>query len=71
LFPLFLDDRSFGAVGDAHPGVNLVLDPVIIRRTKKQLTHRHENLLADFRPAQAVGEDAQKRFHVRDEADGL
>ena len=39
LFPLLLDDRRFGAAGDAHPGIDLVLDPVVIRRTKKQLAH--------------------------------
>jgi hypothetical protein len=71
LFPLLLDDRRFGAAGDAHPGIDLVLDAVVIRRTKKQLAHRTENLLAHLGRAQAIGEFPKKWFHVRDEADGL
>ena len=63
--------RVIGAAGDAHPGIDLVLDAVVIRRTKKQLAHGTENLLADLGPAQALGEFPQKWFHVRDEADGL
>src|SRR2546430_17527147 len=39
LFPLLLDDRRFGAAGDAHPWIDLVLNAVVIRRTKKQLAH--------------------------------
>src|SRR5262245_44682339 len=70
-FPLLLNDRRFGAAGDVHPGIDLVLNAVVIRRTKKQLTHRIENLLADLRPAQAIGEFAQKWFDVCDEADRL
>ncbi|KAG0505770.1 MAG: hypothetical protein Udaeo_08660 [Candidatus Udaeobacter sp.] len=38
-FPLLLHDRRVGAVGDAHPRIDLVLDAVVIRRTKKQLAH--------------------------------
>jgi hypothetical protein len=56
-------------VGDAHPRIDLVLDAVVIRRTKKQLAHRTENLLPDLRPAQVIGEFPQKWFHVRDHAD--
>jgi len=69
LFPLLLHDRRVGAVGDAHPGIDLVLDAVVIRRTKKQLAHRTENLLPDLGPAQVIGEFPQKWFHVRDHAD--
>ena len=71
LAPLLLNDRRFGAAGDAHPGIDLVLDAVVIRRTKKQLAHRTENLLLDLGPAQVIGEFPQKWFHVRDDADGL
>src|SRR5262249_3058729 len=40
LLPLFLGDLRFSAMGDAHPGIDLVLDAVVVRRTKKQLAHR-------------------------------
>jgi hypothetical protein len=68
LLPLFLRDRHFGSVGDAHPWVDLVLNPIVIRRTKKQLAHKSENLLAGLEPTQAIGELAQKWFHVCNEA---
>ena len=71
LFPLLLDDRRFGAAGDAHPGIDLILDTVVIRRTKKQLAHRTGNLLTDLGPAQAIAQFPQKWFDVCDEADGL
>jgi hypothetical protein len=58
-------------VGDAHPGIDLVLDAVVIRRTKKQLAHTTENLLADLGPAEAIGEFQQKWFHVCNHADRL
>src|SRR4029453_2340117 len=48
LFPLLLNNRRFGATGDAHPRIDLVLDPVVFRRTKEQLAHRIKNLLTDF-----------------------
>src|SRR5437763_10644667 len=38
-FPLRLDKRRIGAAGAAHPRIDLVLDPVIIRRTEEQLAH--------------------------------
>src|SRR5947207_15238028 len=38
-FPLRLDKRRIGAAGAAHPGIDLVLDAVIIRRTEEQLAH--------------------------------
>jgi hypothetical protein len=69
LFPLLLDDCRFGAAGDAHPGIDLVLDAVVVRRTKKQLAHRTENLLPDLGPAQVIGQFPKEWFHVRDHAD--
>ena len=30
-----LRDRHFGGVGDTHPGIDLVLDAVVIRRAQK------------------------------------
>jgi hypothetical protein len=58
-------------VGDAHPGIDLVLDAVVIRRTKKQLAHTTKNLLADLGPAEAIGEFQQKWFDVCNHADRL
>src|SRR5215211_1128965 len=43
LFPLLLRDRNLGGMGDAHPWIDLVLDAIVIRRTKKQLAHRIES----------------------------
>ena len=39
LFPLLLRDRHFGGLRDTHPRIDFVLNPVVIRRTKKQLAH--------------------------------
>src|SRR6476660_5704350 len=63
---------------DAHPGINLVFDAVVIRRTKKQLAHtipkstRGSSSRRSFpRIAQIIGELPEKWFHVCDQADGL
>src|SRR5215471_49305 len=45
LLPLFLGDLRFSATGDAHPGIDLVLDAVVVRRTKKQLAHKIDTYL--------------------------
>jgi hypothetical protein len=39
LFPLLLRDGYFGGLRDTHPRIDFVLNPVVIRRTKKQLAH--------------------------------
>jgi hypothetical protein len=69
LFPLPLSQGRLGAAGAAHPGINLVLDTVVIRRTQKQLAHRTVHLLANARPTKIIGELSQKRVHVRDQTD--
>jgi hypothetical protein len=33
-FPLLLGHRCFSAARPTHPGIDFVLDPVVIRRTK-------------------------------------
>jgi hypothetical protein len=71
LFPLLLNDRRFRPAGNAHPRIDLVLNPVVIRWTQKQLAHRTENLLVYLGSAQAIGEFPKKWFDVCDEANGL
>src|SRR5438309_2148645 len=44
--PLLSSERSVGAASAAHPGINLVFDAVVIRRAKKQLTHKIDNYLS-------------------------
>src|SRR5437764_6039243 len=39
-FPLLLRQGSIGAVGAAHPGIDLVLDTVVIGRTEEQFAHK-------------------------------
>ena len=39
-FPLLLRQGCLGAVGAAHPGIDLVLDPVVIGRTEEQFAHK-------------------------------
>ena len=39
IFPLPLGDRRLGATRTTHPGINFVLDAVIIRRTEQQFAH--------------------------------
>src|SRR4029450_1907303 len=46
-FPLLLGEGRLRATGTAHPGIDLVFDSVIVRRTKQQLAHKIENLFAD------------------------
>src|SRR6266545_4816961 len=64
LFPLLLRQGYLGAAGAVHPGINLVLDAVVIGRTEEQLTHRTANLLANVRLSKIIGELSQKRSHV-------
>src|SRR5438270_5357199 len=45
-FTLLSRERRLGAASAAHPGINLVLDAVVIRRAKKQLTHKIDNYLS-------------------------
>src|SRR5437870_5224351 len=47
IFPLLLRESRFCSAGPTHPRVNFILDSVMIRRAKKQLTHNIENLLAN------------------------
>jgi hypothetical protein len=56
-------------VGYAHPGIDLVLDPVVIGGTKEQLSHTIFKLFPTARIGQAIGEFPEKWFHVRDHAD--
>ena len=44
--PLFLGEWRLCAARATHPGIDLVLDAVVIRRAKEQLTHKIDNLLA-------------------------
>src|SRR6266545_4123008 len=67
LFPLLLRRGYIGAAGAVHPGINLVLDAVVIGRTEKQLAHRTGNLLANAGLSKIIGQLLQKRFHVRDQ----
>src|SRR5882724_5545244 len=38
--PLLLRDRCFRPARSAHPGIDLVLDAVVIRRAKKEFAHK-------------------------------
>src|SRR5437870_10191768 len=38
--PLFLRDGGFRPARPAHPGIDLVLDAVVIRRAKKEFAHK-------------------------------
>jgi len=69
LFPLLLRQGCLGAAGAVHPGIDLVLNTVVIGRTEEQLTHRTANLLANARLSKIIGELSQKRFHVCDQTD--
>src|SRR5205085_1401938 len=44
--PLFLSKSALRAASAAHPGVDLVLDAVMIRRAKKELAHKIDNYLS-------------------------
>ncbi len=44
--PLILRERGFGAAGPTHPGINLVLDAVIIRRAQQKLAHKIDSYLS-------------------------
>src|SRR5436190_7497827 len=51
VLPLFLRQRGFRPPRAAHPGIDLVFNPVVIRWTKKQLAHKDRQLTAsDRRP---------------------
>src|SRR6476660_5332581 len=39
-FPLCLNQRGVRAPRSTHPRVNFVLDPVVVRWTKQQFTHK-------------------------------
>src|SRR4029453_18379410 len=69
LLPLLLREDHLGAAGAVHPGIDLVLDAVIIRRTEEQLAHRTANLLANAGLTKIIEELPQKRFHVRDQTE--
>ena len=74
--PLLLCKHSFGAARATHPRIDLVLDPVIVRRTKEQLAHKISSQLLFRGPGRVgfgktIGEFAQERVHVCDQADGL
>ena len=69
LSPLLLSNGRLGSVGYAHPGIDLVLDPVVIGRTKEQLSHTIFKLFPTAGIGQAIGEFPEKWFHVRDHAD--
>jgi hypothetical protein len=40
--PLCLHERRVRGASAAHPGIDLVLDGVVVRRTKKQLAHNDD-----------------------------
>ena len=67
LFPLLLRRSCVGAAGAVHPGIDFVLDAVVIGRTEKQLAHRNANLLAEAGVTDVIGELSQKRFYVCDQ----
>jgi hypothetical protein len=68
MFPLLFCQRRLGAAGATHPRIDLIFDAVVVRRTKKQLTHTIVNLLANGRFSETIGEFAKKWFDVCDEA---
>src|SRR5262249_47759467 len=69
LFPLLLRQGCLGATGATHPGIDLVLDAVVIGRTEKQLAHKIANLLANAGLTKIIAELSQKRFHICNQAD--
>src|SRR4030095_2221939 len=71
LFPLLLREGHLSAAGAVHPRIDLVLDAVVIRRTKEELAHRTANLLANAGLTKIIGELPQKGFHVCDQTEGL
>src|SRR5712664_298701 len=44
--PLRLRERRFSAARAAHPGINFVLDAVVIRRAKQELAHKIDSYLS-------------------------
>src|SRR5215831_12082954 len=44
--PLLLRKHSFRATCAAHPRIDLVFDPVIVRWTEKQLAHKRDYLIS-------------------------
>src|SRR5260370_38509070 len=75
VLPLFLRQWCFRPPRAAHPWIDLVLDAVMVRRTKEQLTHKIDSLLLAIRAhrtvtvGDAIGEFAQERFYVGDQSD--
>src|SRR5438876_11053202 len=74
--PLLLCKGGLGAAGTAHPGIDLVFDSVIVRRTKEQLADKSDNLLAatfggvrGLGFGDAIGEVGEERCHSWDQAD--
>src|SRR5204863_9398660 len=45
-FPLRLHHRCIGAASAAHPWIDLVFDPVMVRRTKEKLAHKRKRVTA-------------------------
>src|SRR4029450_5222690 len=68
-FPLLLGEGRLRATGTAHPGIDLVFDSVIVRRTKQQLGHKIEDLFAEhcflrspgFAPLSAIHSTSSRR----------
>ena len=66
--PLRLDKRGIGAAGPAHPGVDFVFDPVVIRRTKQKIAHTNSCLTIG---GDKIGQLAQEGLDVGHETDRL
>ena len=69
MLPLLLDNNCLGSAGHAHPGIDLILDAVVIRRTKKQLAHTIAHLVANARIGETIGKFPKKWLYICDEAD--